>query len=349
MPSEAYTWATQEPLREQVKFLEDDSFSTKKHCCKSCGDGGGCESDARAQDTTTSAHIVSTSSFTSSSEWEESQWVGGQAEQKPLADKPGRIGGVGEPQAPEVPPWWPLDAITAICTVRVMCRNFNFTDIPIAKYCSDHCWIEITDCWGTLTTYEVMGATPPQGVPIAPGSHVYRNATGDWRTTAWGRKTMERERKLAGDPGWDRARAIMDFTALDLPTTELVLDEDCVWTDDPFGSFEMPASTLCDCVEDAVARYPKSDSYSAIPWLMGGYNCNSFVQWVSDKCGFMKNGKPFVLGSQGAGYTPSPEVMEAEREQRPFERSRDAWYRRRYGCVLSPAQCGEKGPNRLGR
>jgi len=39
MQTEAMRWQTLSSVREGFKFLDDDSFSTEKHCCKSCGEG----------------------------------------------------------------------------------------------------------------------------------------------------------------------------------------------------------------------------------------------------------------------------------------------------------------------
>jgi len=72
VPTEAYEWETQNPLRDQVTFLEDNSFSTEKHCCKSCGEEGECDSNKAG-----ATHIQTSMAMGNQQGAEGGAWTGG--------------------------------------------------------------------------------------------------------------------------------------------------------------------------------------------------------------------------------------------------------------------------------
>ena len=301
-------------------------MSGEGSCCDSCAAGGECEVGTQESSCADSAlNAQDPGGGRGGTSWDRWKCVDGRPVTPTVPDRLGEIGGGGGGKPPKLPvwdpPWWDQ---TIICTVTVICRPFDF---PVAEYFADHCWIDVIDCDGTHTSYEVT-TSPAGGTQIGgSGSYLYRDSVLDWRDTPWGRRELAdkeaHERRhpwYEGPKGWTRNGPVWEFG----PSIDLLLAEDCIPLNSLEGGQSDAEQTACDCVHEVVPEYTSKYSYWGVPRLgragRGDFNCNSFVQWVANECGLTKDGKPYKCGGGGAERTPPTREEQRKSDKRAWER-----------------------------
>ena len=146
------------------------------------------------------------------------------------------------------------------------CMQMWCAPLPAIGAIADHCWIEVTDCYGKTDRYEVW--QNENDIPAAKklGKHTAKNLN-----------------PPGAGVGAGGAREVCDKVCKDC---EPLLDELCM------GSEDLVIWVGCECVEEAAKSYPDKDVYT-----LPGPNSNTFAQAMADKCGLNCKLPPSAIGS----------------------------------------------------